>query len=60
MNAHGEGVEFGFVGSGGAEGDVQERIGPHIHVTGGEGGQKNTGQCLIPTIIYSPLVLVCV
>lgn len=32
MDAHREGVEFGFLQT---EGDVQERKGPHIHVTEG-------------------------
>lgn len=35
VNAHREGVEFGGAGGGWTEGDVQERKGPHIHVTGG-------------------------
>lgn len=56
----GKAWSLGFVERGGGRRRTGKQ-GPHIHVTGGEGGQKNTRQCLIPTIIYSPLFqCVCV
>lgn len=58
MNAHREGVEFGFFEE---EEEGGERKGTYrkgkeraAHTRHG-GKQKNAGQCFIPTFIYSPL-----